>query len=49
VTLVLIRLADAGDADPARYPDDSLRPLTPAGEREHRAIAQGLAKLGFST
>lgn len=43
--IVLIRHADAGDADPGRYPDDRLRPLVPAGEEAHAAIARGLAKL----
>ncbi|MFQ5828125.1 MAG: histidine phosphatase family protein [Candidatus Methylomirabilia bacterium] len=46
--LVLIRHADAGDADPEPYPDDRLRPLTPDGRREHRRIAQGLARMGLA-
>jgi phosphohistidine phosphatase len=45
VKIVLIRHADAGDPDPVRHPDDRTRPLVPAGEREHAAIARGLAKL----
>ncbi len=45
MNVVLIRHADAGDADPTRYPDDRLRPLTPTGERRHETIARGLAKL----
>ncbi|MBI2205671.1 MAG: histidine phosphatase family protein [Candidatus Rokubacteria bacterium] len=43
--LVLIRHADAGDADAIRYPDDRTRPLTTAGEREHAAVAGALALL----
>jgi phosphohistidine phosphatase len=45
VRLVLIRHGDAGDPDPTRYPDDRLRPLIPAGEREHAAVAAALARL----
>jgi phosphohistidine phosphatase len=45
VKIVLVRHADAGDADPARYPDDRRRPLTAAGEQTHAAIARGLARL----
>ena len=43
--LLLIRHGEAGDPDPTRYPDDRLRPLTPAGEREHAAVAGALARL----
>lgn len=43
--VVLIRHADAGDADAIRYPDDRQRPLTTAGEREHAAVAGALALL----
>jgi phosphohistidine phosphatase len=48
VKLVLMRHAEAGDADPRRYPDDRLRPLTPGGVREHRAVVQALARMGLS-
>ena len=46
--LILIRHADAGDPDPRRYPDDRSRPLTPDGERQHRLIAGGLARMGLA-
>jgi phosphohistidine phosphatase len=41
-----MRHADAGSPDAQRYPDDALRPLTPRGEREQRAVARTLARLG---
>ena len=41
-----MRHADAGSPDSQRYPDDALRPLTPKGEREHRILAEGLARMG---
>jgi len=43
--LLLIRHADAGDADAIKYPDDRVRPLTGFGEREHAAVAGALALL----
>ena len=46
--LLLVRHADAGDVDSARYPDDRLRPLTPDGEREHGAVAVALARFGLA-
>jgi phosphohistidine phosphatase len=45
VRLLVIRHADAGDADPQRYPDDRLRPLTDGGRRTHRAVATALARM----
>ena len=45
--LILIRHADAGDPDPRRYPDDRSRPLTANGERQHRLLAAGLARMGL--
>src|SRR5439155_629033 len=48
VRLILIRHADAGNPDPRRYPDDRSRPLTPDGERQHRLIADGLARMGLT-
>ena len=43
--LLIIRHADAGDADPRRYPDDRTRPLTDHGRRVHRAVATALARM----
>lgn len=43
--LLIIRHADAGDADPQRYPDDRARPLTELGRRTHRAVAAALARM----
>jgi phosphohistidine phosphatase len=44
--LVLLRHADAGDQDPARYPDDRLRPLTDEGRRTQRTVAHALRRMG---
>jgi phosphohistidine phosphatase len=45
VRLLVIRHADAGDADPQRYPDDRVRPLTEDGRRTHRAVATALSHM----
>ncbi len=45
--LLLIRHADAGDHDPARWPDDSLRPLTAKGRKRHRRVAKRLRRRGL--
>jgi len=45
VRLLVIRHADAGDADPRRYPDDRARPLTEDGRRTHRAVATALSRM----
>jgi phosphohistidine phosphatase len=42
--LLLIRHADAGDRDPALWPDDSLRPITEKGRRRHRRMAKRLKR-----
>jgi phosphohistidine phosphatase len=44
--LILLRHADAGDRDPARYPDDGLRPLTDEGRRIQHAVAHALRRMG---
>jgi phosphohistidine phosphatase len=41
----LVRHAIAHERDRKRWPDDSLRPLTPAGKRRFRRAARGLAML----
>jgi phosphohistidine phosphatase len=41
----LVRHAEAGTADPAQWPDDRERPLTPAGEKRFRRAARGLGEL----
>lgn len=43
--LILIRHAIAEERDPVRWPDDSLRPLTPEGIERFRRAARGLATL----
>src|SRR3954454_17784885 len=43
--LYLVRHAVAGNADPAQWPDDRERPLTPDGEKKFREVAAGLATL----
>jgi phosphohistidine phosphatase len=45
VRLYLIRHAATFPGDPARWPDDGLRPLTPAGVEEFQEVATGLARL----
>lgn len=44
---IIIRHADAGERDPKKYPDDSLRPLSEDGKREMLQIAHGMRKLGI--
>ena len=43
--LYLVRHAVAFERDPAHWPDDSRRPLTPEGKKRFRKAARGLAKL----
>lgn len=40
-----MRHGRAFEADPARWPDDRDRPLSPEGEQEFRRAARGIAKL----
>ena len=42
--LLLIRHADAGDRDSARWPDDTQRPITEKGRRRHRRVARRLKR-----
>ena len=44
--LVLMRHAEAGSADPRRWPDDRERPLTDAGRHEHTRVAEALRRMG---
>lgn len=41
----IVRHAPAGNRDPARWPDDSQRPLTKKGERKFARAAAGLARI----
>ena len=41
--VILFRHGPAGRRDPERWPDDSVRPLTPQGAQLTRAVANGLA------
>ena len=43
--IYLIRHAPAFERDPKRWPDDTLRPLTPEGTKKFREAAAGLARL----
>ena len=43
--LYLVRHAVAEDRNPARWPDDSRRPLTPEGEERFRKACRGLRRL----
>jgi phosphohistidine phosphatase len=45
VDLYLVRHAIAFDADPAKWPDDSKRPLTPEGQKRFSRAARGLREL----
>jgi phosphohistidine phosphatase len=45
VYLYLVRHAVAHKRDPARWSDDSRRPLTPEGEEEFEAAARGLVRV----
>lgn len=45
ITLYLVRHAIAQERDHARWPQDSLRPLTADGERRFRKAARGLASI----
>ena len=42
--LLIVRHADAGERDPALWPDDSLRPLSPKGRKRHRRVARRLRR-----
>lgn len=44
VELILVRHAIAFERDPQRWPDDRLRPLSPAGRQRFRKAARGLAR-----
>jgi phosphohistidine phosphatase len=48
MTLYLLRHAIAAERGSHEYPDDSLRPLTPKGERRMQRIAEGMLRLGLS-
>jgi len=45
--LVLMRHADAGQADSDRWPDDRQRPLTNVGRAEHARVAEALRRMGL--
>jgi phosphohistidine phosphatase len=44
VELILVRHAIAFERNPLRWPDDRLRPLSPAGRQRFRKAAQGLGR-----
>jgi phosphohistidine phosphatase len=43
--IFLVRHAIAHERNRARWPNDALRPLTPAGRRKFRTAARGLARI----
>ena len=43
--IFLVRHARAGDRDPERWPDDSLRPLTNMGRKIHAQMSRALSRL----
>jgi len=45
IELILVRHAKAGDHDPAKYPDDSQRPLTDIGRKQMHQVAKGLGRI----
>ncbi|MCI0545917.1 MAG: phosphohistidine phosphatase SixA [Candidatus Rokubacteria bacterium] len=44
--VILMRHAEAGAADPRRWPDDRERPLTDEGRKAHRKVARALRAMG---
>ncbi len=46
--LYIARHAWAGDRDDDRYPDDSLRELTPEGRERYNEVLKSLVKRGFA-
>lgn len=45
--VLLLRHAEAGEADPQRWPDDSDRPITAEGREKQAAMARSLRKAGL--
>ena len=45
--LMLVRHADAGERDPAQWPDDTLRPLTEKGRKVQARVAKALGESGL--
>jgi phosphohistidine phosphatase len=45
VRVIVVRHGPAALRDPKRWPDDSLRPLTPKGAEQTRSAVKGLARL----
>jgi phosphohistidine phosphatase len=43
--LLIIRHADAGNRDPAQWPDDTQRPLSDKGRKTHRRMSRALGRL----
>jgi phosphohistidine phosphatase len=43
--VLIIRHADAGERDPARWPDDTERPLSDKGRKTHRRVSRALGRL----
>ena len=46
--LLLVRHADAGERDPARWPDDTLRPLTEKGRKVQDEVMKALRDAGVA-
>jgi phosphohistidine phosphatase len=46
--LLLVRHADAGERDPARWPDDTLRPITAKGRKIQGKVAKALREAGVA-
>jgi phosphohistidine phosphatase len=46
--LLLVRHANAGDRDPAKWPDDRDRPLTDKGRKAHRRVSRLLGELDLA-
>ena len=45
--VLLVRHAQAAEQDPEKYPDDSLRPLVPKGQRTQQRMSRQLRKQGI--
>ena len=46
--VILIRHAEAGDRDAAKFPNDDRRPITAEGRKRQTTIARAMKKMGIS-
>jgi phosphohistidine phosphatase len=48
MNIFMLRHGIAADRDPAKFPDDSLRPLIPRGERKLRRVCEAMQEMELS-